>query len=190
MAISEYALTDLDSVKKFMSMTGAVSDTDDLLESLISRTSTLMESYMGRNILTREYTEYHNGGGVYALFTRQGQITTVSGIWDSSDWEWTDDTLVDADDYTTVDDNYIVLKNTTFNDYIQNCKIIYTAGYSSVPSDIQQACITEVSRMYKNKNSVDITSKTLSDGSVSFYDKGFLPLTIITLNKYKRVNIV
>lgn len=185
--VNEYSLTTLNLVKNFMGMSGAISDTDDLIENLINRVSILMESFMNRNVLSREYTEDHDGKGAMVLFPKQPKITTVSGIWDDYDWEWTDDDLIDADNYKIIDENYIVFKTVALNNYTANVRIIYTAGYSSVPDDLVQACITEVSRMYKNRNQIDITSKTLSDGSVSFSDKSFLPLTYTTLKKYKRL---
>ena len=190
MSINTYSLITLSECKDFMGMSDSDSTTDDLLEDLINRVSILFESYMNRNILSREYTEYFDGKGESILFPKQSKITTISGVWDDYGWEWDTDDLIASTDYKIVDDTFIVFKTTSLNDYTQNVKIIYTAGYSTTPDDLIQACIVEVSRMYKNKNSVDITSKTLSDGSVSFYDKGILPLTIITLNKYKRVSIV
>lgn len=191
MSVNQYSLTDLDSVENFMGMTGGTSDTDDLLEDLINRVSTLFESYLNRDILSREYTEYHNGKGLQVLFPKQYPITTISGVWDgSSDWEWVDDDLIDSDNYRIVDGNYIVFNNVILGNYSQNIKLTYTAGYSTTPLDIVQATITEVSRMYKSRNSVDITAQTLSDGSVSFSAKTFLPLTVTTLSKYKRVGIV
>lgn len=187
MAVNTYSLVSLEEVKNFIGMSGAVADTDDLLEDLINRVSIIFESYMNRNILSREYTEYHDGKGSMVLFPKQPEITTVSGIWDDYDWEWTDDDLVDSDNYMVVDEVYVVFKNMSLNNYTQNVKIIYSAGYTSTPDDLVQACITEVARMYKNKNQVDITSKTLSDGTVVFSGKRFLPLTYITLKKYKRL---
>ena len=187
MAVNQYSLVSLYEVKNFIGMDGSASDIDDLLEDLINRVSISFESYMNRNILTREYTEYHDGKGAMVLFPKQPKITTISGIWDDYDWEWTDDDLIDSDDYRIVDENYIVFKNVALNNYTQNIKLISTCGYISTPDDLKQACITEVSRIYKNRNSVDITAKTLSDGSVSFSSKNFLPLTIKTLNRYKRL---
>lgn len=187
MAVNTYSLVSLSEVKNFIGMSGAVSDTDDLLEDLINRVSTLCESYMNRNILTREYTEDHDGKGAMVLFPKQPNITTVSGIWDDYDWEYTDDDLIDADNYKIIDENYIVFKNVALNNYTANVRIIYTAGFDSVPDDLIQACISEVARIYKNKNQIDITAKTLSDGSVSFSSNKFLSLTYTTLNKYKRL---
>lgn len=192
MAINEYSFISLDEIKNFIGMTGSVSDTDDLLKDLINRVSILFESYMNENVLSRVYTEYFDGKGAMVLFPNHYPITTVSGIWDDYDWDWETGDLIDADDYRIVDEQYITLKRSVsvLGDYKQNIKITYTAGYTTVPDDLKQACITEVSRMYKNRNQVDVTSKTLSDGSVSFFDKDFLPLTITTLNKYKKIGVV
>lgn len=190
MAVNSFSLISLDNVVKFIGQDSFNSDDSDLIEDLINRVSTLFESYMDRNILSREYTEYHDGGGNAVLFPKQPKITTVSGIWDDYDWDYADDDLVDADDYKIVDELYVILKNTTFNNYIQNIKIIYTAGFTSTPLDLVQACITETARMFKNRLEVDITAQTLADGSVSYSAKTFLPLTIATLNRYKRISIV
>lgn len=190
MAVNQYSLITLDNVVKFIGQDSFNSDDSDLIEDLINRVSSLFESYMDRNILTREYTEYHDGGGNAVLFPKQPKITTISGIWDDYDWDYTDDDLVDADDYKIVDELYVVLKNTTFNNYTQNIKIIYTAGYTTTPDDLVQACITEVARMFKNRLEVDIQSQTLADGSVTYFTKTLLPITKLTLDKYKRISII
>lgn len=192
MSVNTYSLVSLDNIKKFMGMTGSTSDGDDLLEDLINRVSTLFESYMNEHILSRSYTEYHDGKGVYVLFPKHSPITSITSIHDDYDWDYLDADLIDSDDYTIVNDNYIALKTavSSFADYTQNVKIIYTAGYLTVPDDLIQACITEVSRAYNNRLEVDVTSRTLSDGSVSYSAKTFLPLTITTLNRYRGLNII
>ena len=192
MAVNSYALTTLNDIKKFMGMTGSTSDGDDLIEDLINRVSTLFESYMDENILSRSYTEYHDGKGVYVLFPKHSPITAITSIHDDYDWDYLDADLIDSDDYTIVNENYIALKNgvSSFANYTQNIKIIYTAGYSTVPDDLIQACITEVSRAYSNRLEVDVTSQSLTDGSVAYFTKTLLPITKLTLDKYKRINII
>lgn len=190
MAVDTYALTSLNNVVKFIGQESFNSDDSDLIENLINRVSTLFEGYTGRNILSRSYTEYSDGGGVSVLFPKQPKITEVTSIHDSYDWEWIDDDLVDAGDYRIVDENYIVLKNTTFNNYIQNVRLVYVAGYSTTPNDVEQATITETARIFKNRLEVDITAQTLADGSVSYTSKELLPQTKLVLNKYKRMTIV
>lgn len=188
--VNEYSLISLDEVKKFIGMSGSTSNTDDLLEDLIDRVSTIFESCMDRNILSRSYTEFHNGNGATVLYPRQPKITTISGIWDDYNWEYTDDDIIDTDNYKVIDETHIVFKNISLNNYTANIKITYTAGYTSTPDDLKQICISEVARIYKNRNQVDILSKSLSDGSVSLYAQDFLPLTLKILNRYRRIVIV
>lgn len=185
--VNTYSLVSLSEVKNFIGMEKSDSLTDDLLEDLINRISVLFESYMNRNVLSREYTEDHDGKGAMVLFPKQSPITTVSGIWDDYDWEYTDDDLIDADNYKIIDENCIVFKNVALNNYTANIRITYTAGFTTVPDDLKQATISEVTRMYKNKNQLDVTTKTLSDGSVIISGGKFLPLTHVTLKKYKRL---
>lgn len=188
MAVSEYALVTLAEVKDFMGMKGSTSDADDLIEDLINRVSVLFESYLNRKILSRDWLQFIDGKGLSVLFPDQPMITSVSGIWDDSEWLWEDVDLIPADEYRIVDNSYIAFRTTTtLGNYEKNIKLLYTAGYDETPDDLKQACITEISRMYKNRNQVDILSKSLSDGSVTMVAQDFLPLTITTLNKYKRI---
>lgn len=192
MSINTYALCSLTDVKLFMGVTGANSDMDDLLSELINRFSVLFETHISRNILSRSYTETHDGGDFYMLFTAQYPIISVESIHDSSDWSWTDSTLIDSDEYMVTSGgrfNVVVLKSTTFTDYLENVQIIYTAGYATVPEDIQQCIIEEVARSYKNKEEVGVTSKSLSDGSVSYSAQGLLTKTLLVLDRYKRLGV-
>lgn len=190
MAVNIYSLCTLSEVKEFMGMTGSISETDDFLEDTINRVSALFESLMHRNILSRQYTEYSNGEGLLVLFPRQGPITEITSIYDDSTWEWAESTLIDSTTYRTIDNDYIVFYSIMLGNYKQNVKLTYTAGYTTTPEDLKLAAITEVVRIYKNKNQVDITAQKLGDGSVSYSAKTLLPLTITTLNNYKRAVIV
>ena len=193
MSINTYALCSLTDVKLFMGVTGANSDMDDLLSDIINRFSTLFETYIGRNILSRSYTETHDGGGYYMLFTNQYPIISVESIHDSTDWAWTDSILIESDYYMiTSGDNFnaVVLKSTTFYDYVENVQIIYTAGYTTVPEDIQQCIIEEVAKSYKNKQELGVTIKSLNDDSVHYTAQGLLSKTEQVLNKYKRLGAV
>lgn len=191
MAVNTYSLITLDNVKLFIGLSNSTSDVDDLIEDLIDRISTSFETYCDRKFLSREYTEYYDGVGEDKLFVDQYPIITISGIWDDRDWGWASDTIVDSDYYRISNNGwFVVFNNTVLLDYQQNVKIAYTAGYSTIPDDLKQACIEEVARTYKNKNQIDISSKTLIDGSVSYVVTDFLPKTLTILNKYKKVIII
>ena len=191
MPTATYSLCSLKEVKQYYFSTGGKSphtgkpEDDALLEDLIDSMSVLFETYCDTQFLTRERTEYYDGHGSKFLFPTYSPITSVSGIWDDSDWDWGSADLIDSDDYMIKNTNTIVLKSTVFGNHDQNIKIIYTAGHSSTPEDVKLACIEEVSRSHKNRKGVDVLAKTAADGSVTRYAKDLLPSTIRVLNKYR-----
>lgn len=195
MAVGTYSLCTLKEIKSFYTQTGGKSphigypETDELIEDIIDSISVLFESYCDRQFLTRERTEYYDGKGSKFLFPTYSPITSVSGVWDDSDWAWDTSSLVASTDYMIKNNTTIVLKDSTFGDYDQNVKIIYTAGYATVPEDVRLACIEEVTRTYKNRKGVDVLAKTAADGSVTRYAKDLMPSTIRVLNTYRRLSI-
>lgn len=187
MATNQYALVSLEEVKRFMNMSGAVAETDTLLESLIDSVSALVESVINRNILTREYTEYHSGRGISVLFPHQSPITEVTSIHDDSEWLWEAVDLISSDSYRVLNDNSLIFRDVTLGNYDSNIKIVYTAGYTTTPEDLKLAVITEVVRVFKGKDQVGTSSLSLADGSTSYSVEALLDQTRLILNKYKRV---
>lgn len=183
-------LCTLTELKSFYGKTSTDIADDVLITNLIVRYSAFFESYIGKNIISREHTDYYDGKGFNVLFVDQYPITSISGIWDSSDWSWDDSNLISSDNYRIADSNRILFRSTTLADEDQNIKIIYTAGYSAVPEDLRQACVVEVLRAYKHRKEVDIVSKSLSDGSVSYIERNLLAQTKLILNRYKKVIIL
>ncbi len=78
---------------------------------------------------------------------------------------------------------------TIFSRYDQNIKIVFNAGYVTIPGDLKQACIEEAGRRYKHRRDFDVITKTMDDGTIQYTQRGLLPSTTDILNKYK-VNVV
>jgi len=187
MPVSTYSICSLDDVLNYMQTPKDKAD-DDMnkqLESLIDQLSEVFEGYCDRKFLSRSYTEYLDGTGTYYLFPKHYPITSVSGIYDNYSWTWTNSDAISGTNYRIKNDNCIVC-NTVWGEYDQNIKIVYTAGYSTIPVDIKLACIEEVVRKWKNKNSVDVLAISASDGSVTRYEKDLMPSTKQTLDRYRK----
>jgi len=176
-----YALTTVSGVKDYGDISMDDTSITELLENLINRVSALFETYLGIDILEREYTEYIYTNEANQIFPDHTPITSVSGIWTDSDWLWEDEDLIDSTEYIIVDTNRVKLKN-SYSDF----KIIYTAGYPTTPYELEQACIEEVLHRFKSRTQVDITSKTLEDGTVMFTGRELLPQVKEVLKQYKR----
>lgn len=191
MSINTYSLCTLDDVRNYYGIEGVDNEEDAIIESIINNLSIAVENYIGRNILSRSYTDYYDGYNINKLYTNQYPITSISGVWIDSSWSWDNDTIVDSDNYRiSSDSRYIVFTDGTLYDSgEQSIKVIYTAGYTTVPGDIKQVLIEEIVRVYKHRTDVDVMAKTLEDGSITRYNKDWLPTTFLVLNKYKSLGI-
>lgn len=169
----------------------AVPDNDTLIEELINIKTTEIHNYCGvEQFLAKEYTEYHDGDGGSILFQFNKPLISVSAIYDDSEWVWGTDTTIGSDYYRIVSNNHIVFKTVYPSVGIQNIKLVYTAGYETIPEDLRLACIKEVIRDFNRRYQYDVSSISDGDGSITYVQKGLLKSTTETLEKYRYEGIL
>ena len=87
------------------------------------------------------YTEYYNGDGTQFLVLRKIPINSITSIHDDIDRAYGADTLIDSDDYSFDADSGIVEFDLDYmTKGVKNVKVIYNAGYATIPSDVKMAC--------------------------------------------------
>ena len=191
MAIDTYALTTREAVQNYRVFQGSVGKTtpeiDALIDNLIDATSARIESYCNRKFLSRSYTEYYDGVGASTLYTDNYPILSVASIYDDAVWEWDVSTLITGTSYRIANSNSIVAKSGySFSSGSQNIKITYTAGYTTVPYDIEHACVVEIFRVFDKVKDIGVFSRTTATGDTSTYvTNDFIDATKTTLDKYK-----
>ena len=78
MAVGPYALTSLASLKSWI---GISASTDDaVLEKAIDRATARIESYIGRQVMSRTYAEWRSGSGVDTIRLHQWPVTQVTNV--------------------------------------------------------------------------------------------------------------
>ena len=161
-----------------------------MISVLIDRVQKSFEAYCNTSFESASYTEYYDGTGNGYLFLKNIPVTSISSIYDDSSWLWASTSLLPSADYRIMNNNTVYYKSYLTAE-IQNIKITYVAGYAddSIPNDLQQACIEEVGRKYNNYKDYDITAKSLSDGSITYTEKGLLTDTKRVLNYYRRLYV-
>ena len=120
-----------------------------------------VKEFLNRDLESTTYTEeLYDGNGKNKLVLRQFPITVVTsikrydGIVSSAESWYTLVALTDYDRLIIPKESYsIILDNGSFAMGIQNYKITYTAGYSTMPEDIQLACKELVKAIYNNSPS-------------------------------------
>lgn len=183
------SLIALDEIKTYLNISGA--DYDTILEQLIDGVSWKFNAYTNRKLKARDLTEYYNGKGRNYLFTREYPINSDKDsieIYVDSDRDYGAGTKVDADTIIIDSDiGKITLEEDTFVCYPQGTKIVYNAGYSTIPYDLTEACRKQVKYEFlkwkdnrEGKNTVNIDA-----GSITFSEEAMLPEVEQVLKRYK-----
>lgn len=170
-------LTTLANVKSWL---GISTDTDNaLLSRLITAASSIMQNYVNRDFVSQSYTTICDGIGGNTMVLPNYPITEVQ--------------VVKVDGLTIPSTSYIfdwhrlILRGYTFTRDKANVEIHYTAGYTTIPADLEEACIELVGYKYRERNRIGEASKAMA-GETTSYNIRDLPETVRTiLNQYKRV---
>lgn len=144
-----YALTSVADVKETLRITG--SNYDNLITRKINQATEMIEGYCGRRFKAADYTEYYDGTGLDQLLLRNrpvnGDVTLSARA-----------TTLNQDDFDTIDiDNYFVDANagvleavSTFYGRYDRWKVVYNAGWTTIPSDVAEACATLAAYLVNN----------------------------------------
>lgn len=178
------SLTTLARLKRFIGNTDANAD-DVLLGELIERVSTSIENWLGRSLLSAARTELVDGNGKQKLMFKNWPVTVVSSV------KVDGVSIPAASSYTAAGyrftDQALILQGYSFVTGLANVEMSYTAGYSAIPGDVEQACIETVMLAYKRRDHVDVSSKSLAGETVSFITSELTPSAKTMLQPFKRV---
>lgn len=164
-----YALTTLDHLKEVLGITTNTENT--LLENIIDRSTDIIESYCNnRRFKSTVYAnEEYDGTNTRFINAKQYPITAVisyqenNGTAGTPDW---DDLQSDFVKY--VDDGQgpgQFFYDIGFVRGIRNYRFSYTAGYTTIPYDLEEACLELCVWIYKDRQNKGMQSETLGEYS-------------------------
>jgi Phage gp6-like head-tail connector protein len=188
-------LTTLSDVKAWL-QTGAnpFPSTDDaLLARLIAAASEFIQNWLGRPIASADWLEIRDGTGGQLLAFANIPVTAVLSL--SIDGITIPPAPTPEDIGTpgfgagyTFTPTELALRGYVFTRRPQNTAITYTAGYTTVPPDIAQACIELVARHYRERTRIGEMSKALGTGeTVTFSQKDMSDSVKTLLSQYRAV---
>lgn len=150
------AAGDLVTNAQALAALGLLTDPTNLVAGLVSAVSTQIQNFLGYQLAVANYTRTFNGTNSDRLLLPDRPIISVSSL--------TIDTipvlqasppgpgfLFDSKFlYLTPGNsrNFGVFSLSRFNRGIQNVVVSYSAGYSTIPFDIQQACLNWLQSAY------------------------------------------
>lgn len=137
-----------------------ISGEDDLVDRLILAAQAAIERFCNRAFDSASYTEYHDGNLKESVVVRNTPITTLTSVSyrkDNDEWTAYDATVYDFEANTgkvfmVKSSSELFLAgiephNARFPKGNKSVRVVYTGGYSSIPADLEQACIELVGLM-------------------------------------------
>lgn len=176
--------TTIENVREYLRIKGTTDDA--MIARLIKGASKLMTTYMNRDISAKDYTEVFDGkGSNYHVFGNY-PVNNISFVYAG------DISMMPAQNNNSSgyvhDHEKVVLNGGIFPRGMLNCKVVYNAGYTTIPDDLEQACIELVGFKYKAIEHLDQQSKQLAAGeTVTFITKDIPQTVKVVLNHYKKV---
>jgi len=175
MALVDYALVSLDDAKEVLSITGDAED--DKIINLINRATDIIETYCnGRRFASTTHTnEIYDGTGDYYLPLEHYPVTTLTSVerrtgdFDTPAWEALESAFYDLDDDGERGPG-MVYHSGGFMEGARNYRITYTAGYTTIPNDLQQACFKLIAFLYTQTKATGMKSETLGEYSYTKAD--------------------
>jgi len=185
MAIED--LTSLAEVKDFLLID--VTTWDSFISKLITRVSKLFDSYCRRPLKARDLDKVLDGNGTNTLWLPTYPINSITKLWLSKDQEWTSANEISANNYyVNVDTGRLRLtKGDVFPDYPDSVRIQFNGGYSTVPADLEEACIEEVARRFhfSQEKQLGRLSESTMAGATTYEPAGLLRTVRLVLDLYK-----
>lgn len=180
-------LTTLAYLKEFMKLEddeyGSTPPDDDLLTAMLTAATTAIQQYCYRDFVVKDYSEHYNLDDYqYRLTLKNYPITSLSQVtiypYDVSP------TIVSGDDFIIAKYGTIAYKPTAttqlgyFPPGFQSVLVEYTAGFTTIPADIQLATAMVVSRLYyqAGRNTIYLSEK-LGDYQYTLAKEGFGAIT-------------
>lgn len=170
-----YALCSVDDVKDALGISG--SSQDDLIRRQINRATDNIESFcnLARDHHFKEatYTDELYSGGGNTLNLLMQPVTAISAV-------SRHDSLENGASYSAVESNLYYSDLTSgsvqllYDTYAQygSYKVTYTAGYSTIPADLREACVSLVSYYLDNATSgTNVKSKSEGSRSIEYFQQ-------------------
>ena len=161
---------------------------DALLERLITAVSAQFTNEVGRDLSSSSATETYNGHGGRRLTPKRWPITAVASlVVDGEAIAARPD--VASDGYVIDDETSIVLCGSWFATGTQNVVLTYTAGYTSIPTDVEQAVVKMVALQFRDRDRVGQSSRSMQGESVSYGDAPVLAYWRSVVDSYSAPNM-
>jgi len=175
----------LNDAKEHLHIGISETEFDDQLINLANRSYKILEKYLGRQMKSQSYTEYYDGPDEYKLVLRKYPVVSVTTVHVDIERDFGSDTLVDSGNYfvdTNVDTSVGTIEffdadgsgPVWFEPGIRNVKVVYTAGFATIPNDLVHAGCMHVAWLFKRSDTEAMKNASLG-GKTESYESDMIP---------------
>lgn len=134
-------LTTVANFKTNFNIKSTFTDHDTLIQNTITQKSKRCSEYCNRKFAARNLTEYYDGDESGILILNEYPVNSITSIHDDTDRVYGSDTLIASTDYVIKsDDGMVKFDGVLLTKGIDNIKVVYNAGFSTLPGDLVSAC--------------------------------------------------
>ncbi len=170
---TDLAWTTRAAVKSHLKIT--TSSLDAEIDEKINAASRMLQSFIGHSLKLTTYTEFYDGDLTNTILVGNYPLVSITSIHDDVLRQFGDDTLIDAGDYVfdsnegeNVGTVRLFTADGIFSLGVQNIKIVYVAGYTTVPEDAALSCIQLVAWLLNRAGTEGQSSAALGGKSESY----------------------
>lgn len=175
--------------KTYLKIPLAETSQDSLVEFFINASSEMIERETDRKLKAQSIVDTVHGRSSNIVLLSQWPVNSITELRIDNSSIFVDaNTLIDASEYRIGDDkNSLVLLSRTFTKGYNNVRITFNGGYSTIPSDLEHACLWMVFFYHKIRISEDIGRQSKSKGDESTSLTQEAPADVKnTIARYKR----
>lgn len=200
-ALNSWALTTEADVKESLGITGT--SQDNLIRRKINQATDMIEAFCGKNngqhFASTTYTnEEYDGTGTNQLILRNAPVISLSNFSERNTTENDNDwTTIESRDYFVdltagvIDCRFGILP------YWNLYKVTYVAGFTTIPSDLAEACVMLSCALVESASTgASVKKKTQGPKTIEYYDsvQGESLITQLgiddMLQRYVRISIL
>jgi hypothetical protein len=172
MTLNANALTTLATAKDFLEIAVSNTSQDTRIERFINAASAMIEQYCSRRFKVQTFIEVHDGRSSQSILLHNWPAQKPSEVNIDPSWAFGPSTALAVDTFTVMDNGWLTLRSSIFPRGVQNIKITYQAGYSTVPADLEEIALMLVEYLYQHRNDrrSGIKSKSKSGENIAYME--------------------
>jgi len=164
-------LASRESLKCYLGVAASDEGQDALFDQLLAYASERIESHCGRKFKSEEITEDRDGTGTREMVLSRRPVTELAEVCEDADREFGEKTKLPELDLVLYPDAGVVARQgAVFPRGDRNVRVVYTAGYGTIPDDLAAACVKLAAAWYAHARTGGdgVGRESLGDYSVEY----------------------